>query len=405
MSKKQIEFKRRKTMSKELRQLYADLNAKQVEANTLMTKEGVTKDELNAKLGEVQTLQAKVDMQKAIDGGKTFDENGVELTGSDAKDQSDRKNESKATYQSAFMNALRRKATNEDCKILNALNPNTNDGADGGLLIPQDIQTAINQYKRDLPQLEALINVVPVGTSSGSRVFEKIATMTALTNITDLTADIADMGNPTFENVTYAIKDYAGYMPVPNDLLNDSDQNIMAYLTQWIARKSVVTRNSLILSILTGLTPTTFADYKAIKKALNVTLDPMLATGAIIVTNQDGFQYLDTLEDGNGRPILQTDVTQPSRKLFAGKPVEVISNSVLATTGTSTKLAPMFVGNLLEAITLFERQGHQVASTNVGGTAFQKNRTEIRVIEREDIKAIDTSAVIYGKIDVTSVLA
>ena len=71
---------------------------------------------------------------------------------------------------------------------------------------------------------------------------------------------------------------------------------------------------------------------------------------------------------------------------------------MLATTGSSTKLAPIFVGNFTEGITMFERQGYQIDSTNVGGTAFRKDRTEIRVIEREDVKAIDTDAIIHGTI-------
>lgn len=390
-------------MSKELRELLAQLANLESQAQALMDKDGVTADEMRAKTNEIKAVKAKIEYQKTVDEGKEFDANGLELTGSAAKRQKEEREENQARYKSAFLQAFRGRATADDRKVLAALTPTTD--ADGGLLVPSDIQTAINQYKRTLSELEPLINVVPVTTSSGSRVFEKIAAMTPLVNITDLTADIEDMGSPQFENVTYAIKDYAGYMPVPNDLLNDSDQNIIAYLTQWIGKKSVVTRNSLILAILGAITPTAFADYKAIKKALNITLDPMLAAGAVIVTNQDGFQYLDTLEDGNGKPILQVDVTQPSQKLFAGKPVKVISNTVLATTGTTTKLAPMIVGNLQEAVTMFERQGHQVASTNIGGTAFRKNRTEIRVIEREDVKSIDTGAVVYGQIDVTAVLA
>lgn len=390
-------------MSKEMRELLAKLATAQTQAEALMQKEDVTAEELQAKLGEIHKLQAMRGVQESLDEGKEFDTNGRQLTGYEAKQQREEKEETQAKYKTSFLQAFRGKATADDRKVLAALTPATD--ADGGLLVPSDIQTTINQYKRTLSELEPLVNVVPVSTSSGSRVFEKIATMTPLVNITDLTADIEDMGSPQFENVAYAIKDYAGYMPVPNDLLNDSDQNIIAYLTQWIGKKSVVTRNSLILAILGAITPTAFADYKAIKKALNITLDPMLAAGAVIVTNQDGFQYLDTLEDGNGKPILQVDVTQPSQKLFAGKPVKVISNTVLATTGTTTKLAPMIVGNLQEAVTMFERQGHQVASTNIGGTAFRKNRTEIRVIEREDVKSIDTGAVVYGQIDVTAVLA
>ena len=226
--------------------------------------------------------------------------------------------------------------------------------------------------------------------------------MTAFANITDDTADIEEMTNPQFEAVTYAIKKYAGWLPIPNDLLKDSDQNIMAYLTSWIARKSVVTRNTLILAELGELESAPFTDYNDIKKAINVTLDPMLTAGAVILTNQDGFQYLDTLEDGTGKPILQVDVTQPSQKLFAGKPIKVISNTVLPSTVSDTTSAPIYVGNFGEAITMFERQGYQVDSTNVGGTAFRKDRTEIRVIEREDVVTVDKDAIVAGSITVES---
>lgn len=390
-------------MSRELRQLLADLAVKQGEANTLMGKTGVTTDELNAKLGEVKTLQAKIEMQKAIDSGKEFSPDGVELTGHAENEQKKAKEDNKATYQSAFMNAIRHKATDADFKVLNALSPST--PADGGLIVPADIQTAINNYKRTLPMLESLINITPVGTSSGSRVFEKIATMIPFAVITDLNASLGDMGSPQFESVTYAIKDYGGLMSIPADLINDTDQNLLAYIAQWIGRKSVVTRNSLITAILTALTPTTIADWKGIKKALNITLDPLFSTSANIVTNQDGYQYLDTLIDAQNRPLLQPDAKNPGGNVLFGKPIVVVSNGTLLTTGTTTKLAPIFLGSLSEAITMFERQGHQVASTNIGGTSFQTNQTQVRAIEREDVKTIDTAAVVYGQIDVTSVLA
>lgn len=389
-------------MSKELRELLNKLNNLQDQASELMNKEGVTAAEIKAKTDEIKTVKASIEAQKIIDEGKVFDNTGNELTGTAAKEQIKEQEDLNNQYQKAFLNAFRGKNTSAELQILNAMSPSTD--ADGGLLLPKDIQTAINRYKRSLPQLETLINIIPVSRASGSRVFEKIATMTPLTNITDLTADIDDMGSPQFENVQYAIKDYAGWMPVPNDLLDDSDQNIMDYLVQWIARKSVVTRNSLILTALATLTPTTFPDWKAIKKAINITLDPMLSAGASIVTNQDGYQYLDTLVDSQGKPLLQPDLTNPGAVKFSGKPVITVPNTVLATTGTTTKKAPMIVGNLPEFITMFERQGHQVASTNVGGTAFRKNRTELRVIEREDIKLIDSAAAIYGQIDVTSIV-
>jgi HK97 family phage major capsid protein len=52
--------------------------------------------------------------------------------------------------------------------------------ADGGLVIPQDIQTMIHNIKRQYDALEKYVRVEPVSTRSGSRVLEKFQTITIL---------------------------------------------------------------------------------------------------------------------------------------------------------------------------------------------------------------------------------
>lgn len=404
-------------ISDELKAKLADLQA---EAKKIVEAKDSTAEVMDAKAKEIEDIKAKIELQEKLEADEAKEvDNKIknekkEVKTMDIKDVLNKVNAKEVlaeeekevfnkAYSKAFCNAFRKRDTAEDREILNSLSEST--GANGGLVVPQDVQTRINEYKRSLPQLETLINVIPVSTLSGSRVFEAIATMTPFANVTDDTADLADMGNPTFENVTYSIKDYAGMLPIPNDLLQDSDQAILNYLVTWIGKKSVVTRNSLIVAILNTLTPKTLADWKAIKKVINITLDPIFAANAKIVTNQDGYQYLDTLIDAQNRPLLQPDVSNPGGNVLFGKQIVVIPNGTLPTTGTTTKLAPMFIGDLQEAITMFERQGYQIASTNIGGTAFQKNRTEMRAIEREDIKKIDATAVVYGQVDVTSVIA
>lgn len=388
-------------MTKEERELRNQVSKLKTEARNLVAEDKI--EEAKAKVKEAENLTEKADLLAALEDASGAE--GTPVTGSEKKDAEDRK----AQYRNVFFKAFRRQKLDADeRRLLDEGEATTGlhetPDANGGLLLPQDVQTSINQYKRTLSELEPFITVTPVTTLSGSRVYEKVATMTPLEELTADDEDFPETDNPTFEKVSYAIKDYGGWLPVPKDLLDDSDQNILAYLTQWFGKKSVVTRNTHILTILKALTPTTFADYRAIKKALNVTLDPMLAASAAVVTNQDGFQYLDTLEDKNGKPLLQVDVTQPTQKLFAGKPVHIIGNNVLPTSGTTTKLAPMFVGSLADAVVMFERQGYQIATTDVGGTAWRKNRTEIRMIEREDFKQIDPASVVYGQIDVTSAL-
>ncbi|MED2079664.1 phage major capsid protein, partial [Bacillus thuringiensis] len=185
---------------------------------------------------------------------------------------------------------------------------------------------------------------------------------------------------------------------VPNDLLDDTDQALEEYLRQWIAKKSIATRNYLILQELNKLTKVDFKDYKGIKTALNVTLDPAFAAGANIFTNQDGFNYLDQLEDKNGRPLLQPDPTNPTRSLLSGKPVITLSNKTIATDKDGK--APFIVGNLKEAIILWDRKQLSIDMTTEGGNAWRTNTSEFRAIEREDVTPWDTEAVVYGQITV-----
>jgi len=385
-------------MSKKIQELKNQIEQLKAEARDFVEINDMAN--ARAKADEAKYLKAQLDIIDEIDGLEIDNKGGKPL--GEIKDEK----EQEKLYKNAFFKNFKgKKLTAEDREILeinNALTESTD--ADGGLIVPKDVQTKINEYKRTLIDLSQLGTIEPVTALTGSRILEKIATMTAFENITDDTADIADMGSPQFEAIAYTIAKYAGYLPIPNDLLKDSDQNIISYLTKWIGKKSIVTNNTLFLAIFNALIAVTFADYKAIKKALNITLDPMHAIGAKILTNQDGFQYLDTLEDLNGKPLLKDDITQPSGKILFGKQVVVAPNTILATTGTTTKLAPLFVGDFKENVIKFERQGHEIASTNVGGTAFRKDRTEMRVIEREQYKAWDTASVVRGNIDVTAVI-
>ena len=108
---------------------------------------------------------------------------------------------------------------------------------------------------------------------------------------------ILGKNTPQFERKTYEINKYAGYFPVSNELLEDSDANITATLTSWIGDESRVTRNKIILEQLQTKAVTAMASVDDIKKALNVTLGQAFKATSAIVTNDDGLQWLDTLKD------------------------------------------------------------------------------------------------------------
>lgn len=266
---------------------------------------------------------------------------------------------------------------------------------DGGYIVPEDISMKINEYKRNFESLENLVNVEPVRRPKGSRLYEKLGDMTPFVAVEEM-GEIPEIDGSKFERIVYDIKNYAGILPMSNDLIQDSDENVIDYAARWGARKSVVTRNSLILNVIKTLSAVTLKTTDDIKKAMNVTLDPLFLTTSVIVTNQDGFNFLDTLKDKNGNYLMQPLVTDPSKRQIFGKEVKVIGNKFLPSEGT---VAPLIIGDLKEAVTLFDRQQQSILTTNVGGKAFTRNSTDMRFIEREDVKLVDKAAVVYGKLD------
>src|SRR5690606_37068913 len=129
---------------------------------------------------------------------------------------------------------------------------------------------------------------------------EKDEDMTPL-QVVDEYQPLPEMDNPKFVSVSYRLAKRAGYLPITNELLRDSDQNILAYVTDWIARKVVVTRNTLIVQILDTLAAKALAGLDDIKRVLNVDLDPAISRTAVVITNQDGYNWLDTQKDNQGR--------------------------------------------------------------------------------------------------------
>ncbi|MGG3432408.1 phage major capsid protein, partial [Bacillus subtilis] len=178
----------------------------------------------------------------------------------------------------------------------------------------------------------------------------------------------------------------------------DTQEALLQYLSNWLAKKSAVTRNTLILEQLGSLAKTTISKQDDIKDILNVKLDPAINATTKAVTNQSGFNVLDKLKDAFGRYLLQPNPTDPTKKLLFGKPVSVISDKYLPNGGTKTNPKyPLIIGDLKEAVKLFDRQQYSILATSVGGKAFYRNSTDLRIIEREDVVLWDTDAVVYAE--------
>lgn len=62
----------------------------------------------------------------------------------------------------------------------------------------------------------------------------------------------------------------------------------------------------------------------------------------------------------------------------------------------------MIMGDLKEAVVMFDRQTLSLATSSVAGDAFLTDVTLFRAIEREQVKMWDEEAIVYGEIAIPS---
>ena len=279
--------------------------------------------------------------------------------------------------------------------VVNQINSSTDSSGNAiGLTIPQDIQTAIHTLVRQYDALEQYVNVESVSTLSGSRVYEKWSDVTPLANLDADDATIGDNDDPKLAIVKYLIKRYSGISTVTNTLLNDTAENILAWLSSWIAKKVVVTRNNAIIAAMNAAPKKpTVAKFDDVIDMANTSVDPAILSTSFFLTNVSGCNALHKVKDAMGNYLLQPDPSQPQRMLIQGKQVVMVADRWLPDVLGSH---PLYFGDLKQAVTLFDRQQMSLLSTTIGAGAFEKDLTKIRVIDRFDVVATDTEAFVAG---------
>ncbi|WP_432291569.1 phage major capsid protein [Clostridium baratii] len=386
-------------MNKELRELLDKIKDKKAEVKNLVNENKL--EEAKAAKDELKKLSDKFDLLYDLEEEKQ--EKDKENIKDKAKERDKISNGKKEI--NAFVNAIKARLTesnisDEDKEILNQMSEGS--PADGGLTVPQDIRTAVKELRRGEDALEELVNVETVTTLSGSRVIEVNSEETPFDNI-DEKADFPEVDTPQFKQIEYKVKKKGGTLKVTRELIQDSTENIQAYLRKWIAKKAKVTRNFLIIKKMDEVTAgkeKAISTLDDLKDIFNVELDPAIALTSSVITNQDGFNYLDKLKDSEGKYIIQPDPSQKTKFLLFGiYPIKKISNKTLKTTDGK---APVYCGDLKELITIFDRETLSIEMNTQGDSYWNKDLAGIKVRERLDIKDVDTEAVVKGQITLST---
>lgn len=395
-------------MPKSLRDLKQDFAETQTAWETKMNAKAPI-EEIREAFEAMKETRALVEMQEEAEKMVVLEKR------EDVKPQTEQRDltneEVEVAYKDVFLKAVRNKDLNKnDMNIFERMKEirdvptatpylSSASDTDGGLIVPKDVQTRINEYKRQYAfELQSLVDVERVTAPTGLRVFEKLADSVVFVNI-DEWETIGEVATPQFEKKEYSLAQYAGILPIPRNLLQDTDAALLDTIAKFIARKTIVTRNAQILAKINAsyATKKALAGVDDFKDVLNVELDAVFANNAKIITNQDGFNVLDKLKDENGNYLLQPDVKSPTGKALLGKAVVLVPNRELP---SKTGKAPVYIGDMKEAIKFFDRGVYEITSTEIGGNAFTRNSMDIRVIDRFGVEAWDTAAVIAGELTV-----
>lgn len=279
-------------------------------------------------------------------------------------------------------------------------------GSDGGFLVPVEFDNMIIRKMKEFVRLADYFNVEPVTGYSGWRAVETTASRKALPLVGE-NAAIGMTEQPSFKKVEYTIKKYGDRIAVSQELLEDNTAGLLQYIADWFAPRVVITENSLLLALLDGLTAsnlTTGKEVADLKSVLNKGLNTAISRNAILLTNGNGYDFLDQRTDTNGRGLLVPNPADPDVYRFKGRPVVMADEDLLpsrkvTTTGaTKGDYDPIYIGYFKAFGTLFQRKALEFATTDIGGNAWANDAPEIRGIVRMDAQKVDESAAVKREI-------
>lgn len=360
-------------MNKRMRELLNKMRELQAKADGFLAN-GST-EELNKVLTEIENVKNTYNSEKAI----------FEAEKAGIPDNNGEPKENKADGFAVMAKVLRHTPLTE------AENALITGGTNGeNYLVPEDVDLTIHEARNNYNALKKLVTVVPTTMLSGTEVFAADDTE----NLEDFTegTDLTSATNPTFTKKSWAISFFGKTFPISNILLGAEKAGLMAYINRWFTGKAIRTENEKIIAELKkNKTAVQIKGVDELKKQINTGVKSEYLVDGVILTNQTGFNMIDSETDAVGRPVLQLNYQNPTQYLFKGLPIYVVSDATLP--NVSGK-APVFIGSLKAGIVFHDYAELQFATSE--HVYFNKNQTALRVIEGFSVMQELSEAYIYG---------
>lgn len=271
----------------------------------------------------------------------------------------------------------------------------------GFVVIPEEIVTDILKLKEVEFNLDQYITVKKVQNGSGKYPVVRQSQVAALPEVAEL-AENPELAVKPFFELKYDIKTHRGYFLISREAIEDAKVDVLSELKQWMARTIAATRNAAIINVLknggpgeegeaTKIPSATVNSVDDIKDAVNINLLPNYENNVAVVS-QSAFAAIDKLKDKQGNYLIQADIKEASARRLLGAKVVVLPDEMLGTDGAST----IIIGNLKDAITLFDRSQYQAAWTD-----YMHFGEALMVAVRQDVRLLDHKAAMVLTLDVT----
>lgn len=215
-------------------------------------------------------------------------------------------------------------------------------------IIPEDIKHKTIKLPETVVDLKQFVNVTPVKNPQGSQPILNAAQET-MVSVEEL-AKNPELASPTFDEVNYKVQTYRGQIPVSEEALDDSEENLANLIANNNKRQELNTTNKHIADVMKSFAKLDVKDADALKHLLNVEIDP--AYNVSFVVTQSFYHAIDTLKDNEGRYLFQQDIKSPSGSVLLGKPVFIVKDEELGVKGDKKA----FVGDLYYAIFFADRK-------------------------------------------------
>ena len=249
-------------------------------------------------------------------------------------------------------------------------------------LIPTEVLKPHFVNKTRNPLLD-LVERVKVNSGSGKYPLIK-KTDGVMVSVDELKSN-PELGKPAISEIDYSIKTYRGYVPVSQEMIDDSDYDIMSIVENEVINQGENTELSLVTAVLKTATQADAAGFDGIKDIYNKKLKSIYK--ASIVVTKSMFAALDKVKDKDGRYMLQTDVASPTGYSFGGKTIYKVDDTVFGNEGDMK----FFIGDVTEFVKEFDRA--QVSVKWVNNDIYGQL---LGLFIRLDIKKVDEEAGFFG---------